>query len=91
MSNIIRLTCIYSGFTENYLRIPDGVNQEDVEWFVKWGTLHYRFTNTEDYREVDLSEMSLDSVDFKRPGDVELEFEAEVDETEYVIDLEMPA
>ncbi len=91
MSNIIRLTCTYSGFTENYIRIPDGVNQEDVEWYVKWGTFHYRFADTEDYREVDLGEMLMDSIDFKRPADVELEVDVEVDETEYVIDLEMPA
>jgi hypothetical protein len=40
------------------------------EWYIKWNIFYYMLEGDNEYREYDLGDIDLDSLDMKRPSDV---------------------
>jgi len=61
-------TTLWAG-TIAYITLPDDkVWEDDVDdWYVKWDTLHYKFKDETEWREMQLNSDIDDIIDWKRP------------------------
>ena len=74
----IQICADYTCYSYHELELPEGVKWEDIEgWYVKWNCFHYRLKGQEEWVEHDMGGIDLDSIDSKRPVDVQI---IEVDE-----------
>lgn len=65
----------YSIASETTIVLFGGATWDDVQdgWYIKWGTFHYKLkSDPEDMpiRTIELDDVSLDSLDMKRPSGV---------------------
>jgi hypothetical protein len=79
----VGVNCSYVVSSFDALKLPEGKTWDDVEeWWVKWGTFHYKLKDNETVDILETTSPDISTVDFKRPTSIIIE---ELDEDEQIM------
>lgn len=67
----VRIESTYAASTNDFVELPNDIQWSDIEWwYVKWGTLFFKAKQETEAREIPMdSDITTDTIDFKRPMD----------------------